>query len=293
MSYLSHRIKKHRILHTNTTYTLKHSCDTHYLSENLKNERIYTLEIRDSNLYIKDKESNKDIALMLTKEIPNMQEKTILLDSKDLQALQTTLGLHTHRDRVEIYMEVELSRWEKIKRAYQYIDNLGKTEQNPIQKAKPKYELVCGELYDKFKNAPQIYENTCVLRMSYALNYGGIPITKPTPNTKIFIGNDEKLYVLGSQDIRDFLYVKWKYQEPYNPKFMNSKQENESFYKNELLQFSKNGIVVMRIEGWGESAYGHTTLWDGENKRFLDDSNYLLDTRSNVIVRQLYFWELE
>lgn len=93
--------------HTNTTYTLKHSCDTHYLSENLKNERIYTLELRDSNLYIKDKTSNADIALMLTKEIPNIQEKTILLDSKDLQALQTTLGLHTHRDRVEIYVEVE------------------------------------------------------------------------------------------------------------------------------------------------------------------------------------------
>ena len=41
--------------HTNTIYTLKHSCDTHYLSQNLKNERIYTLELRDSNLYIKDK----------------------------------------------------------------------------------------------------------------------------------------------------------------------------------------------------------------------------------------------
>lgn len=69
--------------HTNATYTLKHSCDTHYLSENLKSEKIYTLELRDSNLYIKDKESNKDIALMLTREIPNIQEKTILLDSKD------------------------------------------------------------------------------------------------------------------------------------------------------------------------------------------------------------------
>ena len=93
--------------HTNTTYTLKHSCDTHYLSENLKDKRIYTLELRESSLYIKDKESNKDIALMLTKEIPNIQEKTILLDSKDLQNLQTTLGLHTHKDRVEIYVEVE------------------------------------------------------------------------------------------------------------------------------------------------------------------------------------------
>ena len=93
--------------HTNATYTLTHPCDTHYLSENLKSEKIYTLELRESNLYIKDKESNKDIALMLTKEIPNIQEKTILLDSKDLQNLQTTLGLHTHRDIREVYVEVE------------------------------------------------------------------------------------------------------------------------------------------------------------------------------------------
>ena len=93
--------------HTNATYTLTHSCDTNYLSENLKDKRTYTLELRESSLYIKDKESNKDIALMLTKEIPNIQEKTILLDSKDLQALQTTLGLYTHRDKVDVYVEVE------------------------------------------------------------------------------------------------------------------------------------------------------------------------------------------
>ena len=143
MSYLSHRIKKHRILHTNTTYTLKHSCDTHYLSENLKNERTYTLEIRESSLYIKDKESNKDITLMLTKEIPNIQEKVILLDSKDLQALQTTLGLHTHRDRVEIYVEVE--------KPY-YIDNEGYLHwevegEERIRRAK--------EIWQKVKHADQ------------------------------------------------------------------------------------------------------------------------------------------
>ena len=113
--------------HTNATYTLKHSCDTHYLSENLKSEKIYTLELRDSNLYIKDKESNKDIALMLTKEIPNIQEKTILLDSKDLQNLQTTLGLHTHKDRVEIYVEVQRAKrpnFESVKRAYDEINRI-------------------------------------------------------------------------------------------------------------------------------------------------------------------------
>ncbi len=74
--------------HTNTTYTLSHSCDTHYLSQNLKSEIVYTLEFRESSLSIKDTKSNKDIAFILTKETPQLQEKQILLDSKNLQALQ-------------------------------------------------------------------------------------------------------------------------------------------------------------------------------------------------------------
>lgn len=282
--------------HTNATYTLKHSCDTHYLSENLKNGVVYILQ-RDANynnkiLIIYSNAIIGYITDTTTQDMANTKGE-ILLDSPHIEQIKTLFDLQRQGDRRIVYVEVELSRWDRLKIAYQHIDNLGKFERDPIQKAKPKYELVGGELYDKFKNAPHTYENTCALRMSYALNYGGIPIIKPTPNTKAFLGNDKKIYVLGSQDIRDFLYVKWKYQAPYNPKSMNSKKENEDFYNNELLQFSKNGIVVMRIDGWGESAYGHTTLWDGTKKRFLDDSNYLLDTRSNVIVRQFYFWEIE
>ena len=93
--------------HTNATYTLTHSCDTYYLSENLKSEKIYTLELRESNLYIKNKESNKDIALMLTKEIPHLQERQILLDSPHIEQIKTLFRLQKHKDRVDVYVEVE------------------------------------------------------------------------------------------------------------------------------------------------------------------------------------------
>ncbi|WP_034347061.1 T6SS effector amidase Tae4 family protein [Helicobacter bilis] len=73
---------------------------------------------------------------------------------------------------------------------------------------------------------------------------------------------------------------------------MNTKAENQNFFYNELLTFNKNGLVAMEISGWN-NAKGHITLWDNDKKRFLDDSNYLLDKRSNVIVRQFYFWEIE
>lgn len=183
--------------------------------------------------------------------------------------------------------------WDKVKKAYEDIDKLGANETSPTKKAKPKYELVGGKPYDKFNKSPTIYEDTCALKMSYALNYGGMPLIKPTANTKTYIGEDNKIYVLGSQDIGDFLYVKWKYEKPYNPKYMSSKNENTAFYNDEFMSFDKNGIVVMKIVGWGESAYGHTTLWNGKEGKFVDNSNFLLDVRDNVIVTKFYFWELK
>ena len=47
----------------------------------------------------------------------------------------------------------------------------------------------------------------------------------------------------------------------------------------------------MEISGWN-NAKGHIILWNGKDKKFLDNSNYLLDSRDIVIVKELYFWEL-
>lgn len=238
-------------------------------------------------------ENNPTQSTQNTSNTTNTQQNNIdsiyLKENTAFEEIKTILEL-TQKEQyqsVNVWVEVKLSRWDKIKIAYQRIDNLGKSEQAPIKKACPKYELVGGALYDRFKKASDIYENTCALRMSYALNYGGIPITKPiAEGTKFYTGGDNKLYVLGSQDIRDFLLKKLKYQK-YT---MKSKQENKSFYYNKLSHFDKNGIVVMIIGGWS-NAYGHTTLWDGKEKKFVDDSNYLLD-EGDIIVKEFYFWEL-
>lgn len=72
---------------------------------------------------------------------------------------------------------------------------------------------------------------------------------------------------------------------------MRTKQDNIIFYNNEFSKFSKNGVVAMIISGWSD-ANGHITLWNGKDKKFLDNSNYLLDSRDIVIVKELYFWEL-
>ena len=246
--------------HTNTIYTLKHSCDTHYLSQNLKNERIYTLELRDSNLYIKNKESNKDIALMLTKEIPNIQEKTILLDSKDLQALQTTLGLYKHRDRVDVYVEVELSRWDRLKNFYLDIHSINQDDMEESRqrigvkrlwewvnsglnrfgygeilfiKAEIRYYKVKGAIYTEFMKSPYNYINTCAARMSKALVDFGIPIRK-------LQGMDSTAYIANAgtntnpykilvkvKDMIDFLKLEINFGSPNE----YSQQNNKTFYK--------------------------------------------------------------
>lgn len=72
---------------------------------------------------------------------------------------------------------------------------------------------------------------------------------------------------------------------------MRTKQENIIFYNSKFSEFSKNGVVAMIISGWSD-ANGHVTLWNEKDKKFLDNSNYLLDSRDIIIVKELYFWEL-
>ena len=228
--------------HTNATYTLTHSCDTHYLSQNLKNKRIYTLELRDSNLYIKDKESNKDIALMLTKEIPSIQEKVILLDSKDLQNLQTTLGLHTHRDRVEIYVEVQRAKrpsFESVERAYREITREGASEfiekYNEILEryrngeitqevakqeitslrlimAEARYAKVDDVLLRFYRSDKQNLSNTCATRISYALNHSTISLNEVASKKDLPSGLWDikgKYYYISVDGIINALSVAW------------------------------------------------------------------------------------
>ena len=311
--------------HTNTIYTLKHSCDTHYLSQNLKNERIYTLELRDSNLYIKDKTSNADIALMLTKEIPNIQEKTILLDSKDLQALQTTLGLYKHRDRVDVYVEVELSRWDRLKNFYLDIHSINQDDMEESRqrigvkrlwewvnsglnrfgygeilfiKAEIRYHKIGGPIYDVFLKTPHQYINTCAARISKALTDFGIVIKKlQGMKSNAYVANagtNTKPYkiLVRVEDMIDFLKLNDSLGEPivFRPKV---NQTSDAFCKEVLSSLNANGIIAMIIAF--RDAGGHVTLWDNDKGEFLDnvdnsDGVNYMNGRYNI--REVYFWEI-
>ena len=246
--------------HTNTTYTLSHSCDTHYLSKNLKSEISYTLEFRESSLSIKDTKSNKDIAFILTKETPQLQEKQILLDSKDLQALQTILELHTYKDTRVVYVEVELSKWDRLKNFYLDIHIISQDDMEESRqrigvkrlwewvnsglnrfgygeilfiKAEIRYYKVKGAIYTEFMKSPYNYINTCAARMSKALVDSEIPIRKlQGMDSTAYIANagtNTKPYkiLVKVKDMIDFLKIETNFGSPNE----YSQQNNKTFYK--------------------------------------------------------------
>lgn len=117
-------------------------------------------------------------------------------------------------------------------------------------------------------------------------------------NALILRDKDNNNYFMRVKEMRQFLQLKsvWgNADEPYNPKSMQTKQENIDFYENEFSKFNKNGVVAMIINGWS-NAGGHITLWNGETKSFVDYdpnlyNNYLL--YGDAVVTKLYFWELK
>jgi|GEM_PF-2833120 len=150
--------------------------------------------------------------------------------------------------------------------------------------------------FDKSPNYAD-YSNTCALQVSYALNYGGMPLhteIKVKEYNSMYGKDKEYLYITRVINTINFLHSKsvWgNADEPYNPKSMQTKQENIDFYNNEFSKFDKSGVVAMIINGW-DNANGHITLWNGKKKQFIDNTNYLLDKRDWVVIEKLYFWEL-
>ncbi|MGX2973359.1 type VI secretion system amidase effector protein Tae4, partial [Helicobacter sp. T3_23-1059] len=126
--------------------------------------------------------------------------------------------------------------------------------------------------------------NTCALQVSYALNFGGMPLHKNIKEKEynaMYGRNRDSLYILGAYYMGKFLNTKWKEAE------IKMKATDDG--KNEVLQqlSNKKGIVVM------QGNYSHTTLWSGKN--FVDVEN--LGERYNFYfymgTATLEFWELK
>jgi len=122
------------------------------------------------------------------------------------------------------------------------------TNRNPAAKVAE----VIGGMVAYNINKPKGWENTCAVRMSYILNQSGVLI--PHIERKTVSGTDSHWYFYQIGDVINFLTQRWGKPDlivRYPPSGGGS----------ELA--GKKGVLLFEVSGWGDTARGHATLWDG------------------------------
>lgn len=166
----------------------------------------------------------------------------------------------------------------------------------------------------------QNFANSCALQVSYAFNNGKMPIKSlcALPSNALR-GDDGHLYYTGVPKIKELLLRNWKQVKPFSKNntkdfykvfYTNKNQypfiandpisrqkvrdENKKFFET-LKALKQNGVVTMDIDAW-DNAGGHTTFFDGDSGKFLDDCdgehNYLNHHEETIFVRELCFWKI-
>lgn len=123
------------------------------------------------------------------------------------------------------------------------------------------YHLIGGKVLYNHLNIPIGFQNSCALRLSRALNYGGKPI--PFIRQQTGSGSDNKWY-----------FYKIKHMVPYLKKVFGEPKivkERRAIDLRDAFQ-GQQGIIWFDIR-WPD-ATGHVTLWDGKrcgDKCYFDD----------------------
>lgn len=115
------------------------------------------------------------------------------------------------------------------------------------------------------------YKNTCIIRVSKALNYARQPIPPDSGSFKTRKGADGKWYGLGVQQFWD--YMTKTYGKPdVSADSVNGRIAFEKFA-------GGSGIIGFRVKGW-KDASGHFTLFDGCHLLYVGDGSTDYWTRS-------------
>lgn len=97
--------------------------------------------------------------------------------------------------------------------------------------------------------------NTCVVRVSRALNYTDHPIPRNFTGLTTLRGGDNKRYAVRVKEFKKYLSA--TYGQP--------DLTHENSYLSNLIPLSfkgKKGIILFEVDSWS-NATGHITLWDG------------------------------
>ena len=147
--------------------------------------------------------------------------------------------------------------WDTIKEAYEEINE------------------VYGDEYDNEAVFLHIlnrssHNNSCALRMSYALNYSSVSIKQELSKPNVRINGNVKQsevdgykYIMGAAGMSDFLNAIWGRADK-----SFGKQELDNECIKWLQSYKKNGVIVIKFY-YKEPEFtttGHTTLWYGDEQ---------------------------
>lgn len=130
--------------------------------------------------------------------------------------------------------------------------------------------------------------NTCAVRMSRALNYGGAPVSAEVVRSaglNTMTGGDGKLYLFRVRELRTYL-----------ERTISATPEVVSGDFGHAFP-GRRGIVAYEVKGWSDAS-GHFALWNGEqfreahdDYRSLKDDPETPDILEPTVVR-MFLWPL-
>ena len=107
------------------------------------------------------------------------------------------------------------------------------------------------------------FQNACPIRMSYVLNYTGVPI--PRTGYAVVSGADGKWYMYRVNDMMTFL------EKTFGVADKSARAPKTSDFA------GLKGLIVVKGNGW-LNARGHVTLWNGAS---CSDTCHLMADRDN------------
>lgn len=99
------------------------------------------------------------------------------------------------------------------------------------------------------------FPNSCVVRISRALNYSGQPIHR-SGQTLTVSGADHKWYAFRVVEFEGYM------TREYGPPAISAHAPQDTGPVDRKPFFGKRGIIAFRVKGWS-NATGHFDLWDG------------------------------
>lgn len=160
------------------------------------------------------------------------------------------------------------------------------------------YDNMIGGRFKKLYNEAA-YENTCAVRMSFALNRSGLKLGKAPSRDGSVVGGDGYTYWIRVTDLKPELDLRFKGADeelklnPIPVSALPDVDHRQALFRERVKQAqdfldtklaSRNGIVAFDVSGWG-NASGHFTLWDGVSKTLAYAPNH--DSPANG---SYYFW---